>query len=141
MVRTLRTLFPAAALAALTFAGLGCADTGKPEAEKTTLEKVEDKASAAGRAVEDATGTAVKAPGEAIAKGGEKLEHSAADSVRKNVGESAGNAIESTGKALEGAGGSVAKGGENLKADAQAKDPAGKQAEPVAAPVEPATPK
>ena len=108
-------------LAGLAFAGIGC--TGetpsdapvKPESEKGVVEKVEDKAIEVGKKVEDGVGTAAKATGEAIVKAGVKLETDAADSVKKNVGETAGGVVESVGKGMEKAGASVDKGGEKLK--------------------------
>ena len=57
----------------------------------------------------------MKSAGEAIEKGGMKLETSAADSVKKNVGETAGKAVEVIGKGVEGAGKGVEGAGDKMK--------------------------
>ena len=121
MVRMFRSSAPAPRaarwflLAGLASVGAGCSTSNVPEEQKTTVQKVEDGAANATNTVVDATGSGLKATGEAIEKGGEKLATDAADSVKKNVGETAGNIVESTGKGLEKAGEAVDKGGEKLK--------------------------
>lgn len=113
-------------LAGLAATGIACtpeASTAPPQAEadKSTLQKVEDKVVEGAKKVEDVAGSAAKATGNAIVKTGEQLETEAAASVRKNVGETAGNAVESVGKGLEKAGGSLDKGGDKLKENAAPK--------------------
>ena len=108
---------PWVVLAGLTLTSVGCTSDAPPtpESEKSTLQKVEDKAVDLEHKAVDATGSAVKATGNAIEKAGEQLENSAADSVRQNVGQKAGDIVEGTGKALEKAGTAVDKGGDKLK--------------------------
>jgi len=112
---------PWVVLAGLTLTNVGCTSDAPPiapstpESEKSTLQKVGDKAVDLEHKAVDATGSAVKATGNAIEKVGEKLETSAAESVRENVGQKAGDIVEGTGKALEKAGTAVDKGGDKLK--------------------------
>ena len=103
-------------LAGLATVGAGCTTSDIPEDQKTTAQKVEDGAANATNKVVDATGEGLKATGEAIERGGEKLATDAADSVKKNVGETAGEIVEGTGKAMEKTGEAVDKGGDKLKA-------------------------
>ncbi len=108
---------PLVVVAGLTLAGVGCTSDapGTPEADKSTLQKVEDKASDLGKKAVEGTGKAVKATGNAIESAGQKLETSAAESVKENIGEKAGKVVESVGKGMEKAGESVGKGGDKLK--------------------------
>lgn len=135
MVRATRLSAPAAAprtarwflLGGLALLGAGCASESEPgvppkaEADKSTLEKAEDKVVEGARKVEHAVGTGVEKTGEALESAGRKLETGAADSVRRNVGETAGNAVESVGKGLESAGQSTESGGAKLKENAAPK--------------------
>ena len=129
MVRATRLSAPAAAprtarwflLGGLALVGAGCTSDATPpkaEADKSTLEKVEDKVVDGAKKVEHAVGTGVQKTGEALENAGKKLETDAAESVRKNVGETAGNIVEKTGKGLESAGQSTENGGAKLKENA-----------------------
>ena len=108
-------------LAGLAVAGAGCtAETPSnapavPESEKGVVQKTEEKVIEIGHKVEGAAGSAAKATGNAIVEGGKKLETSAAESVRENVGTKAGDIVESVGKGMEKAGSSLDKGGDKLK--------------------------
>ena len=101
--------------ASLAVVGAGCTTSEIPEEQKSTVQKVEDGAADLTNKAVDATGSGLKATGEAIEKGGEKLATDAAESVKKNVGETAGELVEGTGKALEKTGEAVDKGGDKLK--------------------------
>ncbi len=108
-------------LAGLAVVGVGC--TGEtpsntppiPESEKGVVRKAEEGAVEIGQKVEGAVGSAAQATGGAIKDAGVKLETSAAESVKANVGETAGKAVESIGKGMEKAGDAVGKGGDKLK--------------------------
>ncbi len=129
MVRASRPSAPALAapaarwflLAGLAVVGVGCTSetpsTAPPVAEqdKSTLTKVKEEAVEIGKKTENAVGEGLKATGQAIERGGEKLATDAAQSVKDNVGQKAGEIVESAGKGMEKAGQSVDKGGDKLK--------------------------